>query len=480
MAPRFCAAYVCARKGCNGYRYVHLAVQNNEPLECTRCGSRFPKRTAMLPEPRRPPRDATPRRPAAAKGKGTGKGKGQNNVEKGRGKGVNADEDFPPLPRASAKPKAKAKSKPAWKTGPTPPPWTEVADDEEPEKENLFVDKRRLRTDPIYAQQMRVVLERTMEQPEALAKAEEKLEQVRAQHESEMSPDKRLVILRKRLRVAEASEDKLVTKVQCIQDEMNDAADRLHEAQLGLRAQKARTEAIRADVQATEALLPSGSDDADGGTKRVKAPLTLDEHLECVYQLLQGSYKMSEEASHALETQLRGIETLNRDLARVQAVNEAEDKLEEERRAKARAQLRGKRDRSQTGADGTDTPVATSENEEEVGMKVDLDPAPKQQEQPAGADAPAVIGPIGTVPFGPQAVVVPKAAPPAARGDRERSPRREVEPAAPAAADGTVRATAAQEAAIRGDLDDSLDSLPALEDPPPPTDSNPRGGDSLT
>ena len=270
MAPRFCAAYVCARKGCNGYRYVHLAVQNNEPLECTKCGSRFPKRTAMLPEPRRPPRDATPRRPAAAQGKGKGKGKGQNNVEKGRGKGEHAEEDFPPLPRASAKPKAKAKTKPAR------PPWAEMADDDEPEKENLFVDKRRLRSDPIYAQQMRVVLERTMEQPEALAKAEEKLEQVRAQHESEMSPDKRLGILRKRLRVAEASEDKLVTKVQSIQEEMDAAAERLHEAKLGLRAQKARTEAIRADVQATEALLPSGSDDADGETERVKVPLTLD------------------------------------------------------------------------------------------------------------------------------------------------------------------------------------------------------------
>ncbi len=55
MAPRFLAAYCCARKGCGGFRYVHAALANNEPLECSQCGDRFPKRTHMLPEPRRPP-----------------------------------------------------------------------------------------------------------------------------------------------------------------------------------------------------------------------------------------------------------------------------------------------------------------------------------------------------------------------------------------------------------------------------------------
>jgi hypothetical protein len=330
---------------------------------------------------------------------------------------------------------------------------------------------------------MRVVLERTMNQPEALAQAEEKLEQVRARHESEMPPDKRVSILRKRLRVAEASEDKLATKVQSIQEELDDASDRLHEAKLGLRAQKARTEAIRADVQATEALLPRGSEDADDESKsgkKVKMPLTLDEHLECVYQLIKGSYKMSESAAHTLETQLRGIESLNHDLARVQAANDAEEKLEEERREQARAQLRGKRDRSPPREDGAGTPVATSEHEEEADIKVDLNPAAQEKEQDASAVKPVVIGPLGTAPYGAQAPTVQQAAPATARGDRERSPRREAEPAAPAAEDGTSKATAAQEAALRGDHIDSLDSLPPLVDGPPPPASNPRGGGSLT
>ena len=69
MAPTFAAAYCCARKGCGGYRYVHVALANNEALECAKCGQRFPKRTHLMPLPRarRTPRDD------AAKGNGKGK-----------------------------------------------------------------------------------------------------------------------------------------------------------------------------------------------------------------------------------------------------------------------------------------------------------------------------------------------------------------------------------------------------------------------
>ena len=434
----------------------------------------------MLPEPRRPPRDATPGGSAAPKGKGKGKGKNQSNSEQGRGTSAKGKEDFPPLP-PSTRVQPKAKAKPANTPGSTTAPWAE-ADDQEAEKEKLFVDKRRLQTDPIYAQQMRVVLERTMNQPEALAQAEEKLEQVRARHESELPPDKRITVLRKRLRVAEASEAKLETKVQSIQEELDAAADRLHEAKLGLRAQKTRTAAIRADVQATETLLPRDSEDADESKsgRKSRTPMTLDEHLECVFQLIKGSYKLSETAAHTLESQLRGIEALNNDLARVAAVNEAEEKLDEERRAQARAQLRGKRDRSPQRDDVSDTPVAESENEEEADMKVDSGKAAQEKGQDESVVKPVVIGPIGTAPYGAQAPSVQQTATALSRGDRERSPRRDAEPAAPAAEEGSPKITAAQAAALRGDHIDSLDSLPPLvEDPPQPT-SNPRGGDSLT
>ena len=70
MAPTHAPAYCCARKGCGGYRFLHHVVENNEALECAKCGERFPKRTHMMPLPRRPPRDA------AQGPKGAGEGKG--------------------------------------------------------------------------------------------------------------------------------------------------------------------------------------------------------------------------------------------------------------------------------------------------------------------------------------------------------------------------------------------------------------------
>ncbi len=200
--------------------------------------------------------------------------------------------------------------------------------------------------------------------------------------------------------------------------------------------------------------------------------------MKCVFQLFKGAYQLSETAAHSLESQLRGIETLNNDLARVAAVNEAEEKLEEDRRVQARAQLRGKRDRSPQRDDASDTPVAESEDEE-AAMMVDLVKAEQVKGQAENVERP-VIGPIGTAPYGAQAPSVQQAATARTRGDRERSPRRDAEPAVPDSEEETPPLTAAQAAALRGDHIDTLDSLPdVLEDPPLPA-SNARGGGSLT
>ena len=126
---------------------MHLAIQNNEPLECPLCGDQFPKRPWMIPVPRRPPRDAAARGPQGGadggaddanryKGKGKGKGKnGQGDRPKGRGKGSTAKggtetasaQDFPSLPRAAAKARAKAKAEPSPQTAAPTAPWARPA-----------------------------------------------------------------------------------------------------------------------------------------------------------------------------------------------------------------------------------------------------------------------------------------------------------------------------------------------------------------
>ena len=109
------------------------------------------------------PREEAPRGPSRAgpaQAKGHGKGKGTDAAAAGGGKGG--------WPTLAASAKARAKAKP--KAGPKPAPWADTAL-QEGECEQLFVNKRRLKTDPVYAAQMRVVLERTLDQPAALALA---------------------------------------------------------------------------------------------------------------------------------------------------------------------------------------------------------------------------------------------------------------------------------------------------------------------
>ncbi len=129
MAPTHAAACCCARKGCGGYRFLHLAVENNEALECAKCGQRFPQRTRVMPLPRarRPPRDD-----AKGRDKGKGKGKGAEGNVKGGGKG---DGGPSAQARAKAKPKAKAATAP-WGSGPT-------------SADSIRIDPKR-RNDPTY------------------------------------------------------------------------------------------------------------------------------------------------------------------------------------------------------------------------------------------------------------------------------------------------------------------------------------------
>ncbi len=277
-------------------------------------GPLFPKRTQMLPEPRRPPRDAAPQGPGP-KGPTKGKGKGVDNAAKGGGKG-----GWPSLLAS-----AKARAKPRAKAAPTPAPWAAAASQDA--HDALFVDKRRLQSDPVYAATLRVVLEKKLEQPDALARAEEQLELDRARHEADLPPERRLTALRKRLRAAEAGEAKYITRVDSIQQEIDAASDRLHEAKLGLKSQQARVASIKADIEATELLVPPVATRAPQQpglvTPPPRPPLQLDELQELTYQHFQDKYRLSEESAHSLESQLRGIEALQDNLNCVNAVNEA-------------------------------------------------------------------------------------------------------------------------------------------------------------
>ena len=115
MAPKFLAAYCCARKGCGGYRFVHSALAHNEPLECSQCGDPFPKKTWMLPEPRRSLRDEAARgRGPKGTTKGASKGKGKG------GKGAGAPKGGP-LGAESLLTHSFAAARRAAKSGSSPP-----------------------------------------------------------------------------------------------------------------------------------------------------------------------------------------------------------------------------------------------------------------------------------------------------------------------------------------------------------------------
>ena len=115
--------------------------------------------------------------------------------------------------------------------------------------------------------------------------AENQLESDRAKYEAALPPERRLTALRKRLRAAEASAAKFATRVDSIQLEIDEASDRLHEAKLGLRAQKTRVSSIQADIEATELQVPPvvvGDPKKPGLVPPSRPPLQLDELYETV------------------------------------------------------------------------------------------------------------------------------------------------------------------------------------------------------
>ena len=200
MGPtRYLPAYCCARKGCNGYRFVHAAVDKAEDLVCTVCGDAFPEQPWMLPEPRRPPRDAAARGPGGGAGggssganKGKGKGGKGDRAPKGRGKGDKGKggtdsyaEEYPALPRAAAK--AQAKAKPSYAAAASSAPWATAAAAPRPIK----VDPRRKKTDPTYGAVLKVVLAKQLGDPTDIAQAEEELERERPKHEASLPPERR-------------------------------------------------------------------------------------------------------------------------------------------------------------------------------------------------------------------------------------------------------------------------------------------------
>ena len=194
MGPtKYLPAYCCARQGCSGYRYVHAAVANAENLVCSICGDAFPTETWMIPEPRRPPRDAAARGPSQATGghsakgnaKGRGKGKGRRGASapKGRGKGgygsANSYEDaFPELPAAAAK--AKAKEDPRTTAAASTAPWAKKA------SYNIQVDQARLKTDPTYTHVLALLVAKQTGDAQAIQEAEDKLENERTKAEAAM------------------------------------------------------------------------------------------------------------------------------------------------------------------------------------------------------------------------------------------------------------------------------------------------------
>ena len=333
-------------------------------------------------------------------------------------------------------------------------------------------------------------------------------------------------------------------RVDEISKELDDAADRLHEARLGLQAQKARTAAIQTDIEATEKLIeaPAGSTALKPGLvgSPSRAPMKLGEFLAGIQEFFTAEFELSDHSASQLASHLHGVASLESNLLRVRASNEAETAAQEARTKNA------KRERPPDADDmadvaGTPTSVADSEPDEEASRAIrtpqeqtaDRLQAAVSRTTPAlaatssprpptcsaetpPASTPRPVGPLGTTPHDAQAQASTVAALPAAaiqgRADRERSPRREAAAqTADADADAeetpqlhaeqvaaaaqpcdtldsldseTPQLTAAQSAALRGDAVGSCDDLPALEEaalpmPPQPPQTqaiNARGG----
>ena len=505
MAPTHAAAYCCARRGCGGYRFVHLAVANNEPLECRKCGDRFPKRTHLMPQPRvrndvqKAATNLNKGGTGKGKGKDKGKGSGDNGNAKGGEKGGHA--------QARAKPKAKAKAA----SGPTPAPWAK----EPTPRESIWIDPRR-KEDPVYCATLQALVADKCNRPDRAAAAREELAAERAKYESELPPDKRLITLKKRLRAAEAAESKQEVRVRSAEQALVSANAALQEARAGLRDRKREVGEIKGAIEATELQIPPQPEALRPGLQNtaVKKPLGIPELIEMLFQAFK-PYNLGENRAHSLEASLRNLECMMGNLEREQAERDAIESARDmkpppNKRGRSSEETADKEDEMQDAAVGdliaplSPTPVAEEDDETSLA----------EAERAATTLAEAGVGSEAEIQSAAAAAARSEAAQTPARGasedhalpaaggtatpadadrsSRERSPRREPQREAPAGRvrwadqdveEETPQLTAAQSAAIRGDDagGGSLDSLPQLEeDSALRQASNQRGGGSLT
>ncbi len=501
MAPSHAAAYCCARRGCGGYRFVHLTVTNNEPLECLKCGSAFPKRTHLMPLPRE---RRTHQEEGADLGKGKEKGKGKKS--KGKGNGYSDATGGGKGGSAQARAKAQAKPKPKASAGPRPAPWAQ----EPTPAESIYIDPKRMQ-DPTYCSTLQALIADKLKMPDRAAAARAVLAEDRAKYEAELPPDRRLTHLRKRLRTAEAAEAKHEARVRSAEQALVTANANLQEARAGLRERKREVGEIKGAIEATELSIPPKPEALRPGLIQggpAKRALGVPELLELLFQAFR-PYGLSENHAHSLESSLRNIELMKDHLEKEQEAREAAESAEAPTQPPNK---RGRPSEEEEDAMGdaavgallappTPTPVADEDDEnalegaERVAMTLAEKGVGSEAEAAAAADAAVRAGASSTT-----EAAAPAAAAPAAGGHaspvtsdraehRGRSPRRD--PPAPAGRvrwadqeveDEAEQLTAAQSAALRGDAaGDSIDSLPHLEaNSTQLPSSNQRGGAPLT
>ena len=486
---------------------MHLTVTNNEPLECLKCGSSFPRRTHLMPLPKE---RRTPRDDATGQDKGKGKGKGQ----KGKGKG-NDTSDAPGDEKgggAQARAKAKAKPKAKASAGPRPAPW---AKEEPTPSESIYIDPKR-RHDASYCSTLQALVADKLQLPDRAAAARAVLAADRAKFEAELPPDRRLTHLRKRLRAAEAAESKQEVRVRSAEQALVAANAALQEARSGLRERKREVGEIKGAIEATELQIPPKPEALRPGLVQgtsVKKPFGIPELIEMLFQAFK-PYDLGENRAHSLEASLRNIECMQDNLEREKAERDAAASAEApqqppNKRVRPSEEDEDKEDEMHDAAVGAllvpPTPIPVADEDDENAIEEAERAATDLAEKGVGSEteirtaaAAAARAEASQIPARGASEddalpAVGGTAPPAAaeRSSRERSPRREPPREPPAGrvrwADQDVeearQLAAAQSAALRGDDagGGSLDSLPTLEeDAALRQPSNQRGGGSLT
>ena len=222
-----------------------------------------------------------------------------------------------------------------------------------------------------------------------------------------------------------------------------------------------------------------------------------------LYQAFK-AYDLGENRSHALESILRNVESMQDNLERERASAKPEEAPRREQLKRERPAEEDEDDMADAAVGepiGPPSPTVVADEDDESALQAAETGAAALAPQ-GGGDSTARAPPTDTIegasqtdtqpvvvaaaPQEPASAATPGAGARAAL--RERSPRREADPAR---ARGAVRwadaseeeeeevpqLTAEQAAALRGD---SVGSLPELEEVPPLANSNQRGGASLT